>query len=406
MEEARKSYQVKSQLLKKTERERNLAIESIGKVLKKKLAFVLIENAKDMKAASEKGLTKAFMDRLKLDETRINSLIHGLNNIASQEQVVGVCSDFFTRKDGLKIEKMTIPIGVIGMIFESRPNIVIDSSALAIKSGNAIILKGGSDALYTNKAFAEIVREGIAPYMPKDSVQLIQTREQVSHMLSQVGLIDLIIPRGGESLIRYVYENSKIPVIAHFKGLCHLFLDRDFNEKKALEIILNSKAQRTGVCNALETLLIHQDISENFLKRLFKELKDREIEVRTCGKTKRQGDKMAHSQDWETEYLDRILSVKTVNGIEEAILHIEKYGSQHTEGIISNNQKNIERFLKEVDASAVMVNASTRFNDGGEFGMGAEMGISTTKLHAYGPMGAKELTSSKSIIRGDGHIRG
>lgn len=402
---ANKALEAKKELIKKTNELRNQAIESIADHLFKNIEKIVVANQKDLQDAKNKKLSDALVDRLKLDEMRIRQIVESVKNVATQDEVVGVKSLFLKRDDGLEIYKQSIPLGVIGMIFESRPNVVVDSAVLAIKSGNCIILKGGSEAKHSNKILSDIIREAISEIIPQNTIQLIDSRDEVSELLQQVEKVDLIIPRGGENLIKYVHENSKVPVIAHFKGLCHVYLDKDADLKQAKDIVINAKTHRTGVCNAMETLIVHKDIDREFLQSLIFELKRLGTEVRLDKQYIVSGFDQATQQDWETEYLDNILSVKLVDSIDEAIEHITKYGSQHTEAIVSTNPKAIEQFSLQVDASSIMINASTRFNDGGEFGLGAEIGISTTKLHAYGPMGAKELTTQRYLVIGSGHTR-
>jgi len=389
------------------EDDRCLAIKEIAVNLTNQMDEILNANKIDVKNAMKEGLTSAMIDRLKLDENNISAIVKGCLAIAAQERVVGKMLESKTRSDGLVIQKEQIPLGVIGMIFESRPNVVIDCSCLAIKSGNCIILKGGKEAIHSNQVLAKIVRSSIEKHIPKDVVQMISSHEEVGELLNQVGLVDVIIPRGGEKLINFVYENSKVPVIAHFKGLCHIFVDESAELESTIKIILNAKTQRPGVCNAVETLLLHQDLPRNFVDDIFQALLDKGTELRICQKTATsiKNVKKTTPSDWETEYLDNILSVKTVASVEDAIQHIQHYGSHHTEAILSKNLKNIELFKSQVDASSIMINASTRFNDGGEYGLGAELGISTTKLHAYGPMGADQMTTSRYVVVGDGHIR-
>ncbi len=407
MQEAINAQKTKNELLKITEEQRNLALKNIAKLLESNINNIIIENKKDLESAREQNLSQALIDRLKLDETRIRGIISSVEAIALQPQVVGEIVESTTRQDGLIINKQRIPIGVIGMIFESRPNVVIDCSCLAIKSGNSIILKGGKEAHHSNLALVKIVKDAIKDILPYNSVQLISTREDVSNLLKQSKYIDVIIPRGGEKLIEYVYENSLIPVIAHFKGLCHIFIDKDYPLNQAIDICLNAKTQRPGVCNAMETLLIHKEYPKQNIINLLENLKQKQTELRLDQELLNiyPGGKLASEQDWATEYLDNILSVKLISSVDEAISHIQKYGSNHTEAILSNSSKNIEKFQNEIDASSIMINASTRFNDGGEYGLGAELGISTTKLHAYGPMGAKEMTTLRFLVKGNGNIR-
>lgn len=407
MKEALKAKDAKVQFTKSTEKDRENALNAIAIALQEHKQEIIKENRKDILNGKEIGLNASLIDRLLLDEKRIDSMITGVKNIIGQDPVVGEITESQTREDGLIIEKQRIPLGVIGMIFESRPNVVIDCSCLAIKSGNCIILKGGKEAIYSNKVLARIVRKAISNFVPVDTVQLIDSRDDVNSLLTQVGLVDVIIPRGGEKLIEFVSKNSRIPVIAHFKGLCHIFIDKCADQEKSLNIVMNAKTQRPGVCNAVETLLLHKDLPISFIDKLFMQLTDAGTEIRICPKTETSLTNLTKAQghDWETEYLDNILSVKTVLNTEEAIKHIQKYGSHHSEAILSKTDQNILNFMNEVDASSVMINASTRFNDGSEYGLGAELGISTTKLHAYGPMGAKEMTTQRYVVRGNGHIR-
>ncbi len=296
------------------------------------------------------------------------------------------------------------------MIFESRPNVVIDCAALAIKSSNAIILKGGKEAKHSNEILGQIIHQSIAKYIPTESVQVISSedRNQVTDLLKMKQYIDVVVPRGGEKLINFVYENASMPVIAHFKGLCHMYIDKEADLKKALTLTINSKTQRTGVCNAIETLLVHQDLLNDWSPILTQELQKRGTELRVDErflKASKANLTEATESDWQTEYLDNILSIKTVNNLEDALKHIATYGSNHTECIVSENHDTNNRFLSCVDASCVMINASSRFNDGGQLGLGAELGISTTKFHSYGPMGAAQMTATRYVVMGDGHIR-
>lgn len=405
MKQATKSKQAQSLFKKNSEDDRNQAILAIATAIESKALNIIEANKADLIYAKEQKMTDAVIDRLKLDTDRIKGIIQSVKAVANQAQVVNIKEIFLEREDGLKIFKQSIPLGVIGMIFESRPNVVIDGAVLAIKSGNCIILKGGSDARNSNLILSQIIRDAIKNIIPEDVVQLIDSRDQVSELLEQVDKVDLIIPRGGERLIKYIYENSKVPVIAHFRGLCHLYIDKSANLDQAIDIVLNAKTQRTGVCNAIETLLLHKDLPASFTQKLLTSLEEKETELRVSSDLLTNKYKLANDVDWNTEYLDNILSIKTVKGCDEAIEHIEKYGSHHTEAILAEDEKTIEQFTSQVDASSIMVNASTRFNDGGEFGLGAEIGISTTKLHAYGPMGAKELTTHRYLVMGSGHIR-
>lgn len=368
------------------------------------------ENSKDVALAEEKELSKALIDRLTLNDKRITGMWHTLEEIARMEDPIGKIESMQKRPNGLQIGKVVVPLGVIGIIYEARPNVTVDAAGLCLKAGNATILRGGSEAIYSNIILADLLKEAIQKAgLPPGSIQLIRTtdRKAVMEMLKLDEYIDVIIPRGGESLIRAVTENSTIPVIKHYKGICHTYVDEEADLEMAEKICFNAKVQRPGVCNAMETLLVNEKIAGQFLPRMIKKFQKVGVEIRGDGKTSQivEGIKKASEEDWRTEYLDLILSVKVVKGIDEAINHINSYGSGHSDAIITNNYSRARKFLQEVDSAAVYVNASTRFTDGGEFGLGAEIGISTQKLHARGPMGANELTSTKFIIFGDGQIR-
>ena len=375
-----------------------------------KREFIQDENAKDLAAGKEKGLSSAMLDRLELSDNVIASMMTGLTEVAALPDPVGEIENMIKRPNGLMVGRMRIPLGVIGMIYESRPNVTVDAAALCLKAGNAIVLRGGSEAIHSNRALASVLQdvlksEGIAA----DAIQVIPVtdREAVDVMLRQEEYIDLIIPRGGEGLIRFVSKTSRIPVLKHYKGVCHIYVDCDADLSLATPVIINSKVQRPGVCNALEGLLIHKNIANEYLPELARELKKHGVKVLGCTKSVSIVPDItpAKDSDWGTEFLDLVLCVKVVEDMDEACLYIDEYGSQHTEIILSENYTNVQRFLNEVDASAVMVNTSTRFNDGGELGLGTEIGISTTKLHAYGPMGLEELTTRKFIVYGQGQVR-
>lgn len=372
--------------------------------------FIRQENEKDLVAGREKGLSTALLDRLELSDKVMKSMISGLHAVIELPDPVGEISNMTRRPNGLLVGRMRVPLGVIAMIYESRPNVTVDAAALCLKTGNAVLLRGGSEAIHSNMALANVLREALEMEgMNSDAVQVIPVtdREAVKIMLAQEETIDLVIPRGGEGLIRFVSENSKIPVLKHYKGVCHIFIDLDADFNKAIPIILNAKIQRPGVCNALEGLLIHQDIAQEFLPLIVGKLHAAGVKMLVCSRcTALIPDlQTAADDDWGREFLDLILCVKIVSGFDEAKSYIERYGSRHTESIITENYSNAQRFLNDIDASAVMVNASTRFNDGGELGLGIEIGISTTKLHAYGPMGLEELTTRKFIVYGQGQVR-
>jgi len=389
---------------------KNRALINMAEALLENTDKILKANEKDVLEAERRNLKASLVDRLKLDEKRIKAMAEGLKEVASLKDPVGDIEEMWIRPNGLQIGKMRVPIGVIGMIYESRPNVTADAAGLCLKAGNAVILRGGSDAINSNIAIASILAE--AAYksgIPEGAIQLIENtdREEVNRMMKLNGLIDLIIPRGGASLIKNVIENSTVPVIETGVGNCHIFVDESANFEMAKDIIVNAKVQRPGVCNAVETVLVHKGIAEKFLPVMVKELSSHGVEIRGCELTKRicPDVKEATEEDWATEYLDLILAVKVVENIDEALEHISKYSTGHSESIVTENYTNAMRFLKSVDSAAVYVNASTRFTDGGEFGFGAEIGISTQKMHARGPMGLKELTTYKYVILGSGQIR-
>jgi len=389
---------------------KNRALSVMSEELLKNSDSLKKANRKDLEAASKKGLSKAMIDRLTLSDKVIKSMADGLKEVAALPDPVGEIIKMWRRPNDLLVGRMRIPIGVIGIIFESRPNVTADAAALCLKSGNAAVLRGGSEAIHSNLAIAEILgRVGKKEGIPEGAIQVVPTteREAVQAMLKCEEYIDLIIPRGGEGLIRFVVENSKIPVIKHYKGVCHVFVDESADLGMAEEIAFNAKVQRPGVCNAMETLLVHKAVAESFLKRIGERYKNAGVEIRGCRETVRilPYALAAKEEDWGREYLDLTLAVKVVDGLDEAKEHIERYGSLHTESIVTQNYANAQRFLREVNSSTVLVNASTRFSDGFELGLGAEIGISTTKLHAFGPMGLEELTTSKFIVYGNGQIR-
>ena len=376
----------------------------------KERGFLQEENRKDVEKAKEAGLPKAMIQRLELTDKVIDSMVKGTREIALQPDPVGEIEGMWKRPSGIVVGRMRIPIGVICMIYESRPNVTLDAAALCIKSGNAVILRGGSEAINSNRAIGKVISETLKEFdLPENVVTVvpITDREAIKVLLELEDYIDLVIPRGGEALIRFVVQNSRIPVLKHYKGVCHIFVDESADQDMALRICVNAKVQKPGVCNAVETILVHEGIAKDFVPKLVAELEKHRVEVRGCEKVRAIAPsvKNATEEDWYAEYLDLIVAMKVVKDIDEAIDHVEKYGSNHTESIITRDYSNAQRFLREVDSSTVMVNASTRFSDGGEFGLGAEIGISTTKLHAYGPMGAKDLTITKFVVFGEGQIR-
>lgn len=372
--------------------------------------FILSENKRDLTSAREKGLSAPMIDRLTIKDDSLKVMMQGLREIAALPDPVGKVTSMWRRPNGLLVGRMRIPLGVIGIIYESRPNVTVDASALCIKSGNAVILRGGSESIHSNLAIASILQDVLRESpLPDKAIQVIPftDREAVTTLLQLDEQIDLIIPRGGEELIRAVVAQSKIPVIKHYKGVCHIFVDATADINMAINICTNAKVQRPGVCNAMETLLVHADIAPSFLPKIAEKLQKAGVLIKGCEKTRKilKNIDAATEEDWYSEYLDLILSVRVVPSIDVAVEHIEKYGSMHTESIITKDYANSQRFLNEVNSSTVLVNASTRFSDGFELGLGAEIGISTTKLHAFGPMGLEELTTSKFIIYGDGQVR-
>ena len=400
----------KSEMRALNEQIKNDALFLIKERLWERKDVILRENAKDLETARSQGLSSAILDRLKLDEEVLKGICDGIGDVISLPDPVGKVTGMWKRPNGLLVGRMRIPLGVIGFIYESRPNVTVDAAVLCIKSGNAVILKGGSEAINSNMAICDIIREALEERgIPKDAVSLIPTidRKAVDLLIQMDDCIDLIIPRGGEGLIRYVTEKSKIPVLKHFKGVCHIYVDRYADLQMAYSVCLNAKVQRPGVCNAMETLLVHKDVAEEFLPEMIRIFKDKGVEIRGCEKTRRiiRDIGVAEESDWYEEYLDLILSVKVVESMDDAIRHIETYGSNHTDAIITNSYERAHRFIEMVDSSVVLVNASTRFNDGYQLGLGAEIGISTSKIHAFGPMGLEELTTTKFIVFGDGQTR-
>ena len=389
---------------------KNNALLKMAEALLAQKTYIQQENEKDLVAGRAKGLSAAMLDRLALTDKVIAGMVGGLREVAALPDPVGEVSEMAKQPSGITVGRMRIPLGVIGMIYESRPNVTVDAAALCLKAGNAILLRGGSEAIHSNLALAKVLQEALAAEkIEAAAVQVIPVtdREAVTAMLTLDEQIDLIIPRGGESLIRFVAENSRIPVLKHYKGVCHVFVDASADLDMAVNIVMNGKVQRPGVCNALEALLVHEDIAAEFLPKVWGALQKSGVELRGCARAKAILPEItaALPTDYGMEFLDLILAVRVVDDLVAAMDHIVQYGSQHTEVIVTNSYANGQRFLREVDASAVMINASTRFTDGGQFGLGAEIGISTTKLHAYGPMGLKELTTRKFIVYGEGQVR-
>jgi glutamate-5-semialdehyde dehydrogenase len=390
---------------------KNEALVEMAENLERHQKRLIKENRKDLAAAERGALSSSLIDRLRLTPSVIRGMAEGLREVARLPDPVGEVIKMTKRPNGLMVGRMRIPIGVIGIIYESRPNVTADASGLCLKSGNSVILRGGSEAFHSNQAIGQILRKVLAEMgLPQEAIQIFShtEREAIREMLQLEDQIDLIIPRGGEELIRFVTNHSKIPVIKHYKGICHIFVDESADLEMASLVCLNAKVQRPGVCNAMETLLVHEKVAGRFLPRVARAFQKEGVELRGCPRTRKvlSHIKEAREEDWFQEYLDLILSIRVVKGIHEAIEHIAKYGSLHTEAIITSDYQNAQRFLKEVNSSCVLVNASTRFNDGFELGLGAEIGISTSKLHAFGPMGLEELTTTKFIVYGEGQIRG
>jgi glutamate-5-semialdehyde dehydrogenase len=392
--------------------QRRAALEAMADAIDAHRDQILAANALDLSAADENGVTGAMRDRLQLDEAGVVKLADAVREVAAQDDPLGQVEDEIVRPNGLKVGRMRIPLGVVAMIYESRPNVTSDAAALCLKAGNAVILRGGSEAIHSNRAIAEALREGLAQSdVPVDAVQLVQTsdRSAIDVLLKQEQWIDLVIPRGGEGLIRAVTEKSRIPVLQHYKGVCHVFVDESAPLERAKDIVVNAKVQRPGVCNALETLLVHEGAAPTHLPVIARALVEKGVELRGCPRTIELLPDLdvtpATEDDWHEEYLDLTLAVRVVDDLEQALDHIATYGSSHTEAIVTDDEDNAARFVSAVQSSTVLVNASTRFADGGELGLGAEIGISTSKLHAFGPMGARELTTRKFVVIGDGQIR-
>ena len=407
---ASKSKTAAAELSRASSGAKNEALNKMAQDLIIKAEYIISENKKDIEEGNSKGLSSAMIDRLTLTPQRLEKVAQGLREVSALTDPVGEVLRMWSRPNGLKVGRMRIPLGVIGIIYESRPNVTADAAGLCIKSGNSVILRGGSETIRSNLAIGEILRNAMAESgLPKDAIQIIPVtdRNAILEMVKLDELIDLIIPRGGEGLIRYVAESSRIPVLKHYKGVCHVFVDESADLEMAQDICVNAKVQRPGVCNSMETMLVHEDVAQSFLPLVYKAFSDNSVELRGCEKTREiiPEIKQANENDWYQEYLDLILSIKVVKDMDQAIEHIEKYGSMHTESIVTQSYENSQNFINGVNSSTVMVNASTRFSDGFELGLGAEIGISTSKLHAFGPMGLEELTTTKFIVLGDGQIR-
>jgi len=410
-EMAKKAKQASYQLARLSTDKKNKALCEMADDLERNSDLLIEENQNDLSAGERAHLSSAMMDRLRLTQAVIHGMADGLREVARLPDPVGEVVRMWRRPNGLTVGRMRIPIGVIGIIYESRPNVTADAAGLCLKSGNSVILRGGSEAFHSNRAIGQILQQTFAKAdLPTEAIQIFShsEREAIQEMLQLENEIDLIIPRGGEELIRFVMNHSKIPVIKHYKGVCHIFVDESADLEMATRICLNAKVQRPGVCNAMETLLVHEKVATKLLPGIAEALQKEGVELRGCPRARKilSHIKEAKEEDWYQEYLDLILSIRVVKDIEEAMEHIATYGSLHTEAVLTADYQSAQRFLREVNSSCVLVNASTRFNDGFELGLGAEIGISTSKIHAFGPMALEELTITKFIVYGEGQIRG
>jgi glutamate-5-semialdehyde dehydrogenase len=409
---ARQAKAASRELAQLTTAEKNACLLAMALALEQQSAKIKAANALDMETGAKLGLTTAMLDRLRLDDNRIAGMAKGLREVAALPDPVGKVLNERVRPNGLKLKKVTTPIGVVVIIYESRPNVTADAASLCFKSGNATILRGGKEALHSNHAIAQIMveagRQALASF-PPHAIQVVPTteREAIRELLSLTQYVDLCMPRGGEGLIRAVAECSKVPVIKHYKGVCHVYIDELGDLDMAEAICFNAKVQRAATCNAMETMLVHKNVAVRFLPRICRRLTESGVELRGCERTRRifPAAKPATEEDWYAEYLDLVLAIRVVDDLEQAIDHIARYGSSHTDAIVSEDIRRVQQFVRDVDSSSVMVNTSTRFSDGGEYGLGAEVGISTDKLHARGPMGVRDLTTYKWVVYGNGQLR-
>lgn len=390
--------------------DKNQALLAMAEILDGEREALQLANEKDLARGRENGLAAALLDRLELTPVRIDTMIEGLRQVAALADPVGGITDLNYRPSGIQVGKMRVPLGVIGIIYESRPNVTMEAASLCLKSGNAAILRGGSEAIHSNQAIAKCIKQGLQQAgLPETAVQVVETtdRAAVGELITMAEFVDVIVPRGGKGLIERISRDAKVTVIKHLDGICHVYIDEDADLDKAEAVTVNSKTQRYGTCNTLETLLVAETVAAQIIPRLAIALGEKDVELRGCVKTCAlvSTAKMATEEDWQTEYLAPILSIRIVAGLDEAIAHINTYSSQHTDSIITENYSHSRRFIREVDSSSVMVNASTRFADGFEYGLGAEIGISTDKIHARGPVGLEGLTSQKYVVLGDGHVR-
>jgi len=409
-EMAREAKQASRHLRRLARTEKDATLKLMANKLVERQAEIMRENEKDLLQARETGLSPSMIDRLTINEGVLKAMAEGLREVAALPDPVGEVTGMWKRPNGLRVGRIRIPLGVIGFIYESRPNVTVDAAGLCLKSGNAVILKGGSEAIHSNLILGDLLVEALRENgLPSAAIQVIPTtdREAVNVLISLEDYLDVIIPRGGEGLIRFVASQSRVPVLKHYKGVCHVYVDECADLEMAKEVCFNAKVQRPGVCNAMETMLVHERIAPAFLPAMCKRFQEAGVEIRGCPKTLEfvERAKLASEEDWPAEFLDLILAVKVVSSMDQALDHIEKYGSNHTEAIITNDYNRSQIFLAEVDSSVVLVNASTRFNDRNQLGLGAEIGINTSKLHAFGPMGLEELTTTKFIVYGQGQIR-
>jgi len=391
-----------------TRQKQTVLIELAEAILANKIS-IKSANEIDLVGAEKKGLSQAMIDRLRLTDERISTMAESVKEVAGLKDPVGEIAENYKRPNGLRVERRRIPLGVIGVIYESRPNVTIEAATLCFFAGNGLLLRGGSEAFHSNMELVRIMKSVLKNHNLEDVVDIVPStdRANVDIMAKMNDELDVIIPRGGEGLIRHIYSVATVPVIAHYKGNCHLFIDETANIEKAISIVMNGKVQRPGVCNALETLLVHEKVTDSFLPTMINELLSASVEIRGCEITQKFSDeiKLATDKDYDTEFLDLILAIKVVDSLDKAINHIHNFTSDHTEAIVSEDQIFINKFIQSLDSSAIIVNASTRFNDGGELGLGAEIGISTTKLHSFGPMGLRELTTTKFVVIGEGQVR-
>jgi glutamate-5-semialdehyde dehydrogenase len=407
---ARAAHHAAKDMARCSSQQKTTVLQCLADEILRRADDLKAENRIDLEAARLAGLSAAMVDRLTLKDSVLAAIAQGLREVAQQPDPIGCMGPVTIRPNGLQVARMRIPLGVIGIIYESRPNVTVDAAGLCLKAGNAVILRGGSEALHSNRALAAVIGEALADNgLPRNAVQLVPVKDRaaVNALLQQEEHIDLIIPRGGEELIRFVVAHSRIPVLKHYKGVCHVYVDEGADLAMAEAICFNAKVQRPGVCNAVETLLVHRAEAERFLPSMARRLTSAGVELRGCPETLKilPGIVPATEADWPAEFLDLVLAVRVIEDMDAAISHIAAYGSNHTDAIVTRDYGRAQRFVREVDSSVVLVNASTRFNDGGQLGLGAEIGISTSKLHAYGPMGVEELTTTKFVVLGNGQIR-